>query len=80
VVATRERVAAELDRRGFLVIPSGANFLFISPPAGQAAADLFESLRDRNILVRYFPGERTGDWLRVTIGTDADMDAFLAAL
>ncbi len=80
VVATRERVAAELDRRGFRVIPSGANFLFISPPAGRTAADCFQSLRDRNILVRYFPGERTGNWLRVSIGTDADMDAFLAAI
>ena len=80
IVATRERVAAELVKRGFRVIPSGANFLFVEPPAGTAAADLFADLRIKNILVRYFPGERTGRYLRVSIGTDAQMDAFLAAL
>lgn len=80
LVATRERVAAELNRRGFRVIPSAANFLFIEPPAGDCAADLFARLRQRNILVRYFPGPRTGAYLRVSIGTDAEMDAFLAAI
>jgi len=38
---------------------------------------LFESLRARKILVRHFPGELTGDHLRVTIGSDEEMDAFL---
>jgi histidinol-phosphate aminotransferase len=80
IVATRERVAAELDKRGFQVIPSGANFLFVEPLAGRSAADLFVELRAKNILVRYFPGDRTGNYLRVTIGTDAQMNAFLAAL
>jgi len=80
LVATRERVAGELNRRGFRVTPSAANFLFIEPPAGESAADLFDRLRRRNILVRYFPGPRTKSFLRVSIGTDAQMDAFLAAL
>jgi histidinol-phosphate aminotransferase len=80
IVATRERVAAELDRRGFRVVPSAANFLFVEPPAGTGAADLFAELRTKNILVRYFPGGRTGAFLRVSIGTDAEMDTFLAAL
>ena len=80
IVATRKRVAAELEKRGFRVVPSGANFLFVEPPAGRAAADLFVELRTKKILVRYFPGDRTGNHLRVTIGTDAQMDAFLAAL
>lgn len=80
LVATRERVAAELDKRGFRVVPSAANFLFVEPPAGTAAADLFAALRQKNILVRYFPGARTGTYLRVSIGTDAEMDAFLAAI
>jgi histidinol-phosphate aminotransferase len=45
-----------------------------------SAADLFADLRSSKILVRYFPGGRTDKYLRVTIGTDAQMDAFLAAL
>ena len=80
IVATRERVAAELDKRGFRVVPSAANFLFVEPPAGTAAADVFAELRSKNVLVRYFPGGRTGNYLRVSIGTDAQMDAFLDAL
>ncbi|MGD9612704.1 MAG: histidinol-phosphate transaminase [Kiritimatiellia bacterium] len=80
IVATRERTAAELRKRGFRIVPSAANFLFVEPPAGRAAADLFADLRARKILVRYFPGGRTGTYLRVSIGTDAQMDAFLAAI
>ena len=80
IAATRERVAAELAKRGFRVIPSASNFLFVSPPAGTTASGLFAGLRAKKILVRYFPGNRTGDYLRVSIGTDAQMDAFLAAI
>jgi len=64
----------------FRVTPSAANFLFVEPPAGTSAADLFAALRQKNILVRYFPGVRTGTYLRVSIGTYAEMDAFLGAI
>lgn len=80
IVATRKRVAAELEQRGFRVVPSAANFLYVEPPPGRSAADLFAELRTKKILVRYFPGGRTGNHLRVSIGTDKQMDAFLAAL
>ncbi len=80
IVATRRRIVAELEKRGFAIVPSAANFLFVAPPAGTAAADLFAALRRQNILVRYFPAGRTANYLRVSIGTDAQMDAFLAAL
>ncbi len=80
IVATREKVAAELAKRGFQVVPSAANFLFVEPPAGRSAADVFAALRRKNIIVRYFPGGRTDNALRVSIGTDAQMDAFFAAL
>lgn len=80
IVETRERVAAALAKRGFRVVPSGANFLFVEPPGGTTAVGLFTDLRNKNILVRYFAGGRTGNYLRITIGTDAQMDAFLAAL
>ena len=80
IVVTRERVVAELTRRGFHIVPSAANFLFVEPPVGLSASDCFARLRQHNILVRYFPGPRTGNYLRTSIGTDAEMDAFLAVL
>ena len=79
VKRTRTRVAKELARRGWDVLPSESNFLF-ARPAHRPAAEIFDSLRAKNIFVRYFPGPRTGDRLRITIGTDAEMDALLAAL
>ena len=79
VVATRARTAEELRRRGWDVPEPQSNFLF-ARPAHRPAAELFEALRARNIFVRYFPGPRTGDRLRITIGTDADMAQLLEAL
>ena len=80
VRGTRGRVARALDGRGFQVLPSEANFLFARVPAGKSAEAIFLALRDRQVFVRYFPGERTGGFLRITIGTDAQMDRFLEAL
>ena len=76
---TRTRFSSELTRRGWTVCPSQTNFVFASPPDGNAAA-VFGELKRRRILVRYFPGPRTGRFLRITIGTDDQMDAVLAAL
>lgn len=45
-----------------------------------AAKELFAGLRERGILVRYFDAPRIDNCLRVSIGTDADMDAFLTAM
>jgi histidinol-phosphate aminotransferase len=78
VVATRKRTAAALTALGFEVIPSQANFLFIRSPK-QTAAALFAALRERGILVRHFNKPRIAGFLRVSIGTDPDMDAFLDA-
>ena len=79
VKRTRARVAKELARRGWNVLPSESNFLF-ARPAHRPAAELFDALRKMNIFVRYFKGARTGDRLRITIGTDAEMDTLLNAL
>ena len=76
---TRARVAKTLAKRGWDILPSDSNFLF-ARPAHRPAAEIFAALRDRHIYVRYFPGPRTGDRLRVTIGTDAEMDTFLSAV
>ena len=79
VKKTRSRVAEELTRRGWDVLPSESNFLF-ARPAHKPASELFEKLRANNIFVRYFKGPRTGDRLRITIGTDIEMNRLLDAL
>ncbi|MBI2437297.1 MAG: histidinol-phosphate transaminase, partial [Lentisphaerae bacterium] len=85
VKATRERTANGLKRLGFRVFPSQTNFLWVRPAPARAgpprikAAELYSRLRERNILVRHFPGDRTQDYLRITIGTDAQMRALLNA-
>ena len=76
---TRARVAKALAKRGWDVPESSSNFLF-ARPAHRPAREIFAALRERHIYVRYFPGPRTGDRLRITIGTDAEMDEFLSAV
>ena len=77
---TRMRFTRELEKRGWGVIPSESNFVFAKPPAPFAAKAIFEGLKAKNIFVRYFPGPLTGERLRITIGTDAEMSALLSAL
>ena len=76
---TRRRLAAELEKLGFAGFSSEANFLWVKPPRISASA-LYQSLFDRRILVRYFSGPRTSDYLRITVGTDAQADVLLDAL
>jgi histidinol-phosphate aminotransferase len=78
VIHTRERVAAALARLGFAVCPSQTNFVFVRPPRF-AAATWLERLRQRRILVRWFGHPGVRDYLRISIGTDADMDALIRA-
>jgi len=78
--ATRERVCAELRTLGFTIPPSRTNFVLARPPAVLAAATLFRELRKRGILVRYFDLDRVRDYIRITIGTDEEMAAFLRAV
>jgi histidinol-phosphate aminotransferase len=80
VVKTRGRFTAALEKRGWDVIPSESNFVFAKPPAPETAKDLFVWLKAKNIFVRYFPGPKTGDRLRITIGTEGQMKALLSAL
>ena len=79
VQATRERTAARLRELGFTVYPSAANFIFISHP-DRAARALLAGLREKGVLVRWFDRPRIDNYLRVSIGTDEEMDAFCAAV
>lgn len=77
--ATRERVTAELRRRRWRVCDSQTNFVFARPPDG-AAVRVFEALKAAKIYVRYFPMAETKEFLRITMGTDEQMDRLLACL
>ncbi len=79
LVATRTRVAAELKARGWTVWDSATNFLWVTPPAPDTADEAFARLRSRGVVVRHWGGPRLKDFLRVTMGTDAEMDRFLEA-
>lgn len=79
VIKTRKRFTRELERLGWDVLPSEANFVFAKPPKNNAA-EIFESLKKHNIFVRYFSGPKTCQRLRITIGTDAEMDRLLKFL
>lgn len=79
VVATRERVKEALTQMDFDVKDSATNFLF----AGHSnipAKYIFEQLRQKKIFVRYFDKPRINNYLRITIGTDKQMDTVLKAI
>ena len=78
VLATRERLGAALRGLGFEVLPSATNFILVRPPRFPAV-EWLERLRARKILVRWFRAPEVRDYLRITIGTDAEADALLQA-
>ncbi len=79
VKATRAWTAEQLEQRGFQVADSAANFLFVSHPK-HAASELFQGLKQRGVLVRFFNQPRIDNHLRVSIGTDEEMNRFVKAL
>jgi histidinol-phosphate aminotransferase len=79
IMASRERLAAALSGLGFQVLPSMANFLFARHPGREALA-LAAALRERAIIVRHFRQARIDQFLRITVGTDAQCEALVAAL
>ncbi len=78
IIATRGRLAAALTELSFGVFPSETNFLWVRPPVD--AEGLYLALKERNVFVRYFTGIRTAGFLRITVGTDAEVDRLLMAL
>jgi len=79
IIATRERSKQELRALGFTFPDSQANFIFASHPE-VPARELFAALRQAGIIVRYFDKPRIDNYLRITVGTDAQMDALIAFL
>jgi histidinol-phosphate aminotransferase len=79
VIEGRERLTAGLHGRGFDVLPSSANFVFARHPAHEGAT-LAAALRQRAVIVRHFSAPRISEYLRITVGTDAQTDRLLSAL
>lgn len=79
VMDTREWTERTLREKGFTVLPSQANFLFVSHP-GRTGKELLDGLRRRGVLVRWWPIPEIENWLRISIGTEEEMAALSAAL
>ena len=79
IIETREHAKEEFRKLGFVFGDSKTNFIFVSHP-DYPAKDILEYLKTKKIYVRYFSAERTSNYLRVTIGTDEQMEAVFRAL
>jgi histidinol-phosphate aminotransferase len=79
VLNTRERFKEELEDREWFVFPSETNFVFTQPPRYRAELWL-RKLRENKILVRWFSSPETRDYLRITIGTDSEMNQCLSVI
>lgn len=79
ILATRGRLGEALTQLGFGVCPSQANFVWCRHPRDNHKT-IYEELKRRKILVRYMVYDGFGDGLRITVGSDAEIDRLLAAL
>ncbi len=79
IVITRERVKGELKKLGFTFPDSLTNFIFATHER-IPGAQIFRALRERNIYVRHWDKPRISDYLRITVGTDEEMDTLLSFL
>lgn len=79
IITTRERMSGTLAQLGFEVLPSAANFVFARHPR-RDAGELAAALRARAVIVRHFRAARIEQYLRISVGTDAECDALTAAL
>ncbi|WP_010240642.1 histidinol-phosphate transaminase [Clostridium arbusti] len=79
IMDTREMVVSKLKEIGFEVVPSKANFIFASHPKINGEK-LFFTLRENGLLVRYFNKPRINNYLRITIGSEEEMNIFVEKL
>ncbi len=78
---TREATVKKLTSLGYRILPSQANFIFASPGSNKrSATEIFKSLDEQNILVRHWDKKDLKDWLRITIGTEEEMQKLFDAL
>ena len=79
VIETRERAKNELSALGFTFPDSKSNFIFASHKS-KPAKEIFEALKERKIFVRYWNKPLINNHLRISIGTDSEMDRLFDAL
>jgi histidinol-phosphate aminotransferase len=80
VVSERRWLELQLHELGFEHSPSEANFVFVKPPSGNAAAAVADALRERRILVRHYDRDPIAGWIRITVGTRNQHERLLEAL
>ena len=79
IIATRERTKVQLRELGFEFADSKTNFIFVRHPQ-KSGKEIFDALRKRNIIVRRWDIERIKEYLRISIGTDEEMDQLIEVL
>ncbi len=79
IISSRDNLIREMETLGFETIPSSANFIF-TKHKDKSAADIADFLRENSIIVRYFNKPRIDNYLRITIGTDAECEALINTL
>lgn len=79
IMQNRSYTTVELEKLGFTVLPSQANFIFARSDR-MSGNDLYLGLKQRGVLVRYFARPRIDDFLRITIGSREQMDILLASV
>lgn len=79
IMATREKTKYQLKKLGFSFPDSKANFIFATHNT-KPAKEIFEALKERHIYVRYFDKPRINNYLRITIGTNEQMEMLIQAL
>ncbi len=79
IIGTRERVKGALQELGFVCLDSQSSFIFAAHPVF-SAAELFEALKRQQIYVRHFDRPRISDYLRITVGTEEEMERLLSFL
>jgi len=79
IMLTRERTLEKLEGEGWYVVPSKANFIFTTHP-DLSGREVYTRLKERGILVRYFGHKGIEDFVRISIGTDEEMERLVEAL
>ena len=79
VISTRQYTVEQLEKRGWRVLPSTANFIFASAP-GIDGHTVYTDLKEHGILVRYFNHAGIHEFVRITIGTEAQMNTLFSTL
>ncbi|MDE6155635.1 MAG: aminotransferase class I/II-fold pyridoxal phosphate-dependent enzyme, partial [Eubacterium sp.] len=79
IIKTRARVTNEMRSMGFKVLDSQTNFIFATKD-DMSMKDMFKYLKTKKVFIRYFSVPRINNYVRITIGTDEEMDILLKEL